>query len=344
MADTTVTVKSSGGNYTSLNAALSGESYNLTNNIHNSGQAGILTIDCYNFEDTTEADTGTGYITDADHYINIKAHDSHGGKWSTGAYRYAWNGSGYRSTAINIRAELTQISGIQFLVNNTAYFTVHGVVINSVSATIKNCIITETSSGRNGSCALLYLDSIADKNVYIINNIIYGSSTTYNTGIQVFDYKASAGTGGVYLYNNTIYRTMEGIRSGYQQTNGCLVKEFKNNLVNNAGTCYVWPIYISTHSTNISSDTTSPDDTFDSKTVTFVDANGDDFHLASNDTNAINVGTDLSAIFTTDIDGETRPTGAGTWDIGADEYIATGGTPLNIFGIEMPWAQSANYR
>ena len=35
----------------------------------------------------------------------------------------------------------------------------------------------------------------------------------------------------------------------------------------------------------------------------------------------IDAGLDESAIFTTDIDGDTRPTGAGTWDIGADEYI-----------------------
>ena len=36
----------------------------------------------------------------------------------------------------------------------------------------------------------------------------------------------------------------------------------------------------------------------------------------------LNNGLDLSSSFTNDIDDEIRPTGANTWDIGADEYVA----------------------
>jgi hypothetical protein len=32
--------------------------------------------------------------------------------------------------------------------------------------------------------------------------------------------------------------------------------------------------------------------------------------------------------FTTDIDGETRPTGANTWDIGADQYVSISAAAL----------------
>ncbi|KPJ58335.1 MAG: hypothetical protein AMJ46_14330 [Latescibacteria bacterium DG_63] len=46
----------------------------------------------------------------------------------------------------------------------------------------------------------------------------------------------------------------------------------------------------------------------------------EDLHLESSGHNALDNGIDLSASFTDDIDGETRPTGANTWDIGADEY------------------------
>ncbi|MCK5081829.1 MAG: hypothetical protein KAR31_02880, partial [Candidatus Omnitrophica bacterium] len=59
--------------------------------------------------------------------------------------------------------------------------------------------------------------------------------------------------------------------------------------------------------------------------VIFVDETGTppDFHLASNDTGAKNLGTDLSAdsnlAFSDDIDGQVRPGGA-SWDIGGDEY------------------------
>jgi hypothetical protein len=50
-------------------------------------------------------------------------------------------------------------------------------------------------------------------------------------------------------------------------------------------------------------------------------ASSEDLHLEPSGHNALNNGTDLSGSFTDDIDGETRPTGANTWDIGADEYV-----------------------
>ncbi|MBU1557849.1 hypothetical protein KKC45_02710, partial [Patescibacteria group bacterium] len=49
----------------------------------------------------------------------------------------------------------------------------------------------------------------------------------------------------------------------------------------------------------------------------------EDYHISSSDISALDAGTDLSAdanlAFATDIDGDTRS----TWDIGADEYVAS---------------------
>ncbi|MCD6197488.1 MAG: hypothetical protein J7K15_02805 [Deltaproteobacteria bacterium] len=63
------------------------------------------------------------------------------------------------------------------------------------------------------------------------------------------------------------------------------------------------------------------------QTFSFVDEANDDYHLASNDTGAKDYGTDLSTDsylpIWRDIDGEDRV--GGTWDIGADEYVTTGG-------------------
>ncbi|MCK5178485.1 MAG: DUF2341 domain-containing protein, partial [Candidatus Omnitrophica bacterium] len=60
--------------------------------------------------------------------------------------------------------------------------------------------------------------------------------------------------------------------------------------------------------------------------IIFVDEANDDFHLASNDTGAKDLGTDLTSdanlAFSDDIDGDTRPVTPGTWDIGADESNA----------------------
>jgi lysophospholipase L1-like esterase len=49
--------------------------------------------------------------------------------------------------------------------------------------------------------------------------------------------------------------------------------------------------------------------------VAFVDESGADFHLSTGDTVALGAGTDLSAYFTDDIDGDTRT----EWSIGADD-------------------------
>lgn len=66
-------------------------------------------------------------------------------------------------------------------------------------------------------------------------------------------------------------------------------------------------------------------------TVAFVDADNDDYHISPSDTTGvIGGGDDLSAYFTTDIDGDTIT----TWSIGADAQVATGG------GSALTWSVS----
>jgi hypothetical protein len=64
--------------------------------------------------------------------------------------------------------------------------------------------------------------------------------------------------------------------------------------------------------------------TFTSNSNQFVSTTGgsEDLHLKQS-ADCIDVGDDLSGTFTGDIDGDTRPTGVNTWDIGADELTAT---------------------
>ena len=73
---------------------------------------------------------------------------------------------------------------------------------------------------------------------------------------------------------------------------------------------------------NIGSDTTAPGaNSIDNETAAglFADTTGDaeDLHLKDDATAASGAGTDLSAFFTDDIDGDTRS----DWDIGADEVV-----------------------
>jgi uncharacterized delta-60 repeat protein len=53
-----------------------------------------------------------------------------------------------------------------------------------------------------------------------------------------------------------------------------------------------------------------------------IDTGTENLHLRTDaDNDALNAGADLSANFTDDIDGDTRPVGANLWDIGADENM-----------------------
>jgi hypothetical protein len=94
-------------------------------------------------------------------------------------------------------------------------------------------------------------------------------------------------------------------------------------------------VFVSTgtsgHSNNASDDTSAGGtNARTNQTFSFVDAANDDFHLLSTDTGAKDHGlTDPgSGLFSDDIDGQAR---SGTWDIGADEFVAATSASRPIF-------------
>ena len=320
MANVTKTVKSSGGDYTSLNAALAGQSADLTANCGGTGGAGILTIECYAMQDTTAASTGTGYTTSASYYINITSpsSDRHDGKWNTSKYRLEAAGPTFTN-----HEQYTRISYLQ-IYSNSGYWN-EGALKNSCSVpniTVTHCIlktaIVNTVMVASGILKFDYI-SVDPSNNYIYNNIFYDATGDYGSAIHLGDY-----AGNFYIYNNTFFNCTYGITTPYDAETS---KYAKNNLFCSvthpiAGTWSSGSGYNATDQSSIGYTVTggaTGDRT--SQTFTFVDDDNDNFHLASNDAGARNYGTDLSGTFTTDIDGETR---SGTWDIGADEYVAAG--------------------
>lgn len=308
MANKTVTVKSSGGDYTSLNAALAGESTNLVSTLD-----GILTIECYTINDTTQVDTGTGYTTDSSHYINITVPtaERHDGKWNTSKYRISLTSNADYYYGFTISENYTRVTGIQETLNAGSYSNNRAIFISASNVLIDSYIV------KGAGTALIGID-FADACEYcsIRNSLAYDCPTK---GFSL----SSSNNNRTSALNCTAQNCGIGFTSPYNA--GYVV----NCLAASCTTGFTDEFYNSSCSNNASSNAYAPGtDSHTSHTFTFVDVDNDDFHLASSDTGAIDLGTSLSGTFTTDIDGETR---SGTWDIGADEYVAAGASSIPLF-------------
>jgi hypothetical protein len=301
----------------------------------------VMMVACYADAADTNAVTINGWTTGASNYINIYtpylasevgASQRHNGLWDTGKYRLVdsvtYNG------VITISDEYVRIAGLQ--IENSAGTAAkdcqeNAIRISSVAAAseihIGHSILRATNLG--SSCSDGDIQGAAgirqntnDGVVKVWNNIIYDWGSGFTQ-----DYINS---GGITLYNNTIVDSVVyGVNVGGDNAG---VYRLANNLIQGVNTNYNIDggTTLDYSATNLSQDATSPEVALRSKTVSFEDAAGKDFHLASDDTNAMDQGTDLSGdsnlSFSDDVDGGTR---SGTWDIGADEYAAGGPAFLN---------------
>jgi hypothetical protein len=299
--------------YPSLSAALSGEDdgdlADLTTSYNGDGNGGILTIDCYNFEDTTAPDMGTGYTVSSSYYINIVAHDSHGGKWSTSAYRLSPTTA---AAVLTSQERYTRVTGIQFDAKGSGNYGSNGFAFYADYQLLDKCIVRGTNADRpNGSdYNAIYPGGSYSLTAY--NVLAYDFIDTANTGFK-------AGYGQCTFYNCTAVNCNLGFDTGSSDTTikNCLSVDCGNGF---SGTFNAASNY---NASDIASDAPGANSVNLSAyadTDIFFDPAKDDFHLKSSSP-CIGVGTDLSGTFTVDIDGETR---TGTWDIGADEYVAAG--------------------
>lgn len=304
MANFTVYVSDEGGDhYSTLNAALSGESADLTADCGGTGGAGILTISCKNKEDTTAASTGTGYTTHEDYYINIigdPADIAAGttGKWSTSRYRL----SGSASPMLSLLEQHTRAVDLQ------------------VKTTGNTCIYPNASSVR---CERVVVAGSA-RHGFLID----GSVTPTHINCLAYDcgrYGFTANSGTMTCYNCTAVDCgWDGFNAAASKTivcTNCLAWDCGDGSTyfdfGGAGTLTL---------NNCLSKDTSADDHGGSGNVAnstddpFINYAGNDFHIAAG-SDPVDAGQSLAGTFTTDIDGDTRS----SWDIGADEYVAAGG-------------------
>lgn len=306
------TVKPSGGDFTSLDAAIDHLVSSHADLVSADVYADIEIDGTWSSADTTKV-TIDGLTTDATRYLNIytTATARHSGSWDTGAYNLSLSQT--YDGVITCTEDYVRIFGLQ--VDNTGskasgsrgIYVTTGDNTNTDIRIAYNIVKLSGTGTPNNSNAVQFS---ADVNIAIWNNIVYDAG---NNGIRLGYYGNSAN---VSLYNNTVYGCA-GIGIYFGGGGGTV--RLYNNLCNGNGTDYTVKD-VDASGTNISEDDTSPDAAFQGLAVTFSNEGADDFHLGATDTAALNAGTSDpgSGLFSDDIDGDTRS----AWDIGADEYVA----------------------
>ena len=220
--------------------------------------------------------------------------------------------------------------------NTDAFFG--GIAVDAVSAA-NNVVLRNNLIHDTGSSAIRVYDP--DAIVDIIGNVAYGVSST--TGIWLNVGASWTGSARVRVLNNTVFGSLNyGVYSD-AGTNAQVL--LRNNLSHSNGwSAFQVPSPDPASSHNLASDGTGTTHSpagggvdnvplTGAPGVNFVNTTSGTEDLHIQDTSrARNAGADLSAIFNRDVDYEVRPTGAGTWDIGADEYGLHGGQARLVHG------------
>lgn len=257
-----------------------------------------------------------GWTTSATQYIVIQ---STGSNRHAGVYddtKYVLGSCFYPITCYE---NYFRVDGVQFL---PQYYGISELFSASdcgaVEWHISNCII------KGGTRGISYSgdNTNASQTYYIWNNVVYDQSAAGSIGMRC---------GGADNYVRKVYNnTLINCNTGITLSAGSV--QAKNNLFRSCATAtsgLTGSATVDYNATDLSSlGYTAQSNDHVSHTFTFVDEANDDFHLASNDTGAMNLGVSDpgSGLFSDDIDGVAR---GASWCIGADDYEAAGGVPLS---------------
>ncbi len=304
----TKTVKSSGGNYTSLVSFEAGEQRDLV------AADEIAEAECHGFDDNAAGNcVFDGWTTDATRFIRIRAP---AGEYPTmptasGKYRLIGNGDNPLQFAVDyVRVERITVmtsgsfSGGIICIGSWGFGSREGIHIIG-------CLLAHnaTTTGDSGY-GLILPSTDADHDIRVINTVVYRDpaiSVAANDGIRVY--------GGARIYNCSVAGKFGTGISGFYGANNPTVR---NCLSYGATTADFWDSF-NTKEHNASKDGTAPGaNSLTSIADPFVDYNGGDLHLKAG-SSLIGAGKDLSADadypFAIDFDGQGRLV---PWHIGAD--------------------------
>jgi len=293
-----VTVKSSGGDYTSLAAAIAGEAGNLV------AADEWLHIECYAMTDITEAHI-TGFTTSSDCRIVVDTplSERHQGVWDSNKYNLKYSiGNGI----IKVSQSHVLLEGLQ--VWSTLPWSGTGIYINDYLENVK----VSKSIVRGDSVSGIFTIKGEPPYHQIYNCLALNSP--YGFGIR-----------GTIAYNCTAVDCGKGFNQMWTSVTAynCLSTGSSDSDYGSA----VVPANLTLYncaSGDSSATSYAGSNNRANQTFTFKDAAHGDYHLAEGDTGARGYGAvnPGSGLYLDDVDGQLR---GASWDIGFDQYV--GATP-----------------
>lgn len=318
----TVTVASSGGDYTSLNAVDAGEATNLR-----TANLGDLVVSCENFEDTVACDLSSGaWDTDINNRLIIEAADNHNGKWSTSTYRLVvQNATPLNFSGANLNHVI--VRGIQVRHHGSITPLRCIRIRNTVGVGLyefdKLLLINDTTAS-GGSPHGFQMDN-SDSVIKARNCIIIGNKAAQSSSVG---FKSTSSSAAAYLFNCTLDDWDIGVGTA-TSTVAIRLRNTRITACNNVKTGTANLHGASDYNiTDLAAPTNwgaASIDSGDTPTIDYVDDSNAtrtnrDLHLNSSSDSGYEVGNDLTShpdqSFTDDVDGTTRTS---PWDMGAHE-------------------------
>ena len=319
----TKTLKTSGGDYSSIVTWESTEQTDLVA----AGEQHVLS--CFTGTYTINGGVNIdGWTTDAVSYITVEAEPGsrHGGVWGAGV---KFTNSTNWTYTFGVSQDYTVVDGVEAEHTTTLSGSSQAFVFAGTPAypVIKNCL------GQNSTTSITS-GVFMDQGTYNspgkwINCVarVNGSGTNDGFHVTNYDYPTAYNCTAINCYYGFI---RDGVNGNDPTFINCVaynsaVSDFASDTGSLSG------------NNNASGDTTVS--TLSIGTVTgitsadFNDYDNGDYSPASG-SDLIDAGTDLSSIFTDDIAGNTRGQ-CMAWEIGAYEYVSTGGVTVPLSGVQI---------
>jgi hypothetical protein len=349
MPTTTVTVGTSGRDYSTLGAAIA----DLDNGaVFTAGDDAVLEL--YDDSDFTESNINlTGGSTLGLNSVRVTSApgNGHNGTMNSGV-RFV---SGSVNPIIKgLPSVNTTVDWIEFNGNANSN-TVFDFAGGNADFTIRRCLVHSTSIGAGTakygiSCGIL----TTGYKFQAIRNFVFNIRRTAGTGnaqvIGIRDVITVLSSKTINKSNNTVWNvlsttTFSNVTYGINQTTSGSENICKNNLVggvSSSGTADAFDYATFGDTTNVSNngseDSTAPGSS-SLTTVTSADfvstvLGSENLHLASGSAVGVGAGVDLGTTppgIEIDIDGYDVDAGGNPWDMGAHQYVTGGGAVIPVF-------------